>query len=612
MNRFLRGAALGALTLAAAAALAGAASAQTYGRLVVFGDSLSDNGNLYAASGNTAPASPPYFQGRFSNGPVFTELLGFTALRGAIPTSAVSGSVNFAYGGARTDNNVAFPPGMRQQLTTYLGRGGTFGSGDLVSILGGANNIFQSIGAFAVLPPASQGNPTGFVDPTIRAAVTDINFLVGDVASRGAGTVLVTNLPRLGLTPQFRPTPVAALADYAGSQFNSQLQTALLTLAPTRPNTNIILFDLAKVSDVLAANPGRFGLTDVTNQCLNTTTGVACSNPDGYLYWDGVHPTAAGHRLIATLANDYLYYGDLASNATLQGETAFRHREDALDQATARLSGKDAWTAGTSLHGGAFYDAADFDARGEASDGESTSYGAHLGLESGTETLRFGLSGAWRVADVEAGPTDFELQTLSLDLYGGWRSGNVFVNGAVGVASEDFNDINRVSSLSPLVQTATTRGFSSGARAQAGLWLDAGGIAVSPRVAVTWASSEIDGYTEQGFAASYQYQDREVKGVTAEASVRAEGDMGGFGFFVEGGYRDSLDDSSEAVRVGIAGNPAQVLSRPFDDPFGGSILASAGLTGDVGPFDLEVGYRGRFGDHADSHTGGITLTLPLS
>lgn len=150
MNRFLRGAALGALTLAAASALAGAASAQTYGRLVVFGDSLSDNGNLYAASGNTAPASPPYFQGRFSNGPVFTELLGFTALRGAIPTSAVSGSVNFAYGGSRTDNNVAFPPGMRQQLTTYLGRGGTFGSGDLVSILGGANNIFQSIGAFVV------------------------------------------------------------------------------------------------------------------------------------------------------------------------------------------------------------------------------------------------------------------------------------------------------------------------------------------------------------------------------------------------------------------------------------------------------------------------------
>jgi outer membrane lipase/esterase len=612
MNRFLRGAALGALTLAATAALAGTASAQTYNRLVVFGDSLSDNGNLYAASFNTQPTSPPYFQGRFSNGPVFTELLGFTALRGAIPTSSVTGSVNFAYGGSRTDNAVAFPPGMRQQLTTYLSRGGTFGSGDLVSILGGANNIFQTIGAFSILPPTSQTNPTGFVDPTIRAAVADMNFLVGDVASRGAGTILVTNLPRLGLTPQFRPTPLAGLADYAGSQFNGQLQTALLTLAPTRPNTNIILFDLAKVSDVLAANPGRFGLTDATNQCLNTITGVPCANPDGFLYWDGVHPTAAGHRLIATLANDYLYYGDLASSSTLQGEVAFRHRQDSLDQATARLSGHDAWTAGTSVYGGAFYDSAEFDARGTASAGDSTSHGAQLGLESGTETMRFGVVGAWRVADVEAGPTGFELQTLSVDVYGGWRSGNVFVNGAVGIASEDLNDIVRVSSLTPLVQSATTRGFSSGARVQGGMWFDAGGIALSPRVAVTWASAEIDGYGEQGFAAAYAYRDREVKGVTAEAALRAEGDIGGFGFFVEGGYRDSLDDSSQAVRVGMVGNPAQVLSRSFDDPFGGSILASAGLTGEVGPFDLQVGYRGRFGDHADSHTGGITLTLPLS
>ncbi|HST91688.1 MAG TPA: autotransporter domain-containing esterase, partial [Brevundimonas sp.] len=81
MSRFLRGAALAALSVAAAGAMASAANAQTYNRLVVFGDSLSDNGNLYAATGNTTPTSPPYFQGRYSNGPVFTELLGFNAGR---------------------------------------------------------------------------------------------------------------------------------------------------------------------------------------------------------------------------------------------------------------------------------------------------------------------------------------------------------------------------------------------------------------------------------------------------------------------------------------------------------------------------------------------------
>ena len=79
MSRFLRNAAAAALAVAAVGAVASTASAQSYARLVVFGDSLSDNGNLYAATGGGTPTSPPYYQGRFSNGPVFTELLGFDA-----------------------------------------------------------------------------------------------------------------------------------------------------------------------------------------------------------------------------------------------------------------------------------------------------------------------------------------------------------------------------------------------------------------------------------------------------------------------------------------------------------------------------------------------------
>ena len=606
MSRYLRSAALAALTLAASAALATAASAQSYGRLVVLGDSLSDNGNLYLASGRTQPPSPPYFQGRFSNGPVFTELLGFNAVNF---NGSVTGSINLAYGGSRTDNNVAFPPGMRQQLTTYVGRGGAFGANDLVSVLGGANNIFQGLSAFAVLPPASQANPTGFMNPVIGAAVADMNFIVNDIAGRGAGTILVTNLPRLGTTPQFSPTPLAALADYSGSTFNSQLQSTLLTTAAARPGTNIILFDLAKVSDTLAANPGRFGLSNATQSCLVGAT--LCANPDSFLFFDGVHPTAAGHRLVATLSGDYLYYGDRAAGSTLQGETAYRHREDALDAASARMSGHAPWTGGTSISIGGLYDRSETDARGTVASAESDGYGAQMTLASGTETMAFSLTGSYRNADVVAGPTNFQLQTLALDVGAGWRSGSTFINGAIGFASDDYNNIERVSALAPIIQTATTRGFSSGARLQGGMWFDAGGIAISPRVAVTYANSEVDGYIEQGPAASYEYRDRSVKGITAEAVLRAEGDMGGFAVFVEGGYRDSLDDSSDAVRVGIAGNPAQVLSRRFDDPFGGSVLASAGLSGDLGPLEVEIGYRGRFGDHADSHMGGITLTLPL-
>src|SRR5215217_2910463 len=263
MSRFLRNAAATALAVAALGAVATTANAQSYNRLVVFGDSLSDNGNLYAVSGQ--PTSPPYYQGRFSNGPVFTELLGFNAGR-YTAGAPVTGSINYAFGGARTDS-AASPPGMRNQLLAYTSAGGTFGANDLVSILGGANNIFQGIPG-----PAISANPVAAITPIAQAAASDINFIVNSVATAGAGTILVTNLPRLGITPQFNQgpnLPASPLADYAGTTFNSALLNNLMVTAAARPNTNIILMDLYKISDPLAANPGRFGLTNARDACFN-------------------------------------------------------------------------------------------------------------------------------------------------------------------------------------------------------------------------------------------------------------------------------------------------------------------------------------------------------
>lgn len=600
MSRLLHGAAAAALMLAVVSA-AGAAGAQSYSRLVVFGDSLSDNGNLYLATGGAAPASPPYFQGRFSSGPVFTERLGFNASNFMGP---VTGSINYAFGGARTDSQ-ASPMGMRVQLAQYQARGGTFGANDLVSILGGANNIFQGLPA-----AGASTNPTASIAPVSLAAAADMNFIVGSVAQAGAGTILVTNLPKLSLTPQFRTSPAAPLADYAVTTFNGALMTGLNATAAARPGTNIIMMDLFKVSDVIAANPGAFGVTNVTQPCFNGAT--VCANPNDYFYFDGVHPTATGHAVIARLSNDYLYYGDLGAQSAVQGETAWRHREDALDGSTASLSGRDAWTAGTAISVGALAERTKTDARGLIGEATSDGYGVRIALESGTEAMRLGLAGSYRNADVDAGAMRFDLDTFGLDIYGGWRSGDLFVNAAAGVAQDDFNDITRLTSLAPIVHTASTRGVSTGARLQGGMWFDMGGIALSPRAAVAWINSDVDGYDEQGVAAQYAYQDRTVQATTAEIALRAEGGIDRFHFFAEGGYRDSLSDDSDAVRTGIAGNPAHILAREVELPFGGQFLASAGIEGTVMErLKVSIGYKGRFGDHADSHMGGVQLTLPL-
>lgn len=603
MSRFLRSAAAAALTVAAACAVAGSANAQSYTRLVVFGDSLSDNGNLYGATGNTTPTSPPYYQGRFSNGPVFTELLGFNAGR-FIAGAPVTGSVNYAFGGAVT-GTAAVPLGMRSQLQAYLGGGGRFGAGDLVSVLGGANNIFQNIAA-----AGASANPQAAITPVVTTAAADINFIVNSAASAGAGTVLVTNLPKLSLTPQFRVSPAAPLADFAVTTFNGALLSGLGATAAANRNSNIILMDIYKIGDTIVANPGAFGLTNVTDACFNGVS--VCATPGTYFYFDGVHPTARGHQILASLADDYLYYGDHGAQTALQSETAFRHREDSLDNASEALSGRHAWEAGTGVTVTGLYDQTKTDARGVVASADSTGHGARIALESGTESLRFGLAGSWREAEVEGGGHSFTLTSMGLDAYAGYRSGNVFVNAAAGLSNDDYNDIERATSLAPIIHSASTSGMSKGARLQAGMWWDmGGGLALSPRAAVTWVSSNVGGYYEQGVAAQYQYADRKSEGVSAEVSLRAEGEMGPWGFFAEGGYRDSLDDSSDAVHVRIAGNTARYLAREVDEPFGGQILASAGLTGDMGPFKVEVGYRGRFGDHADSHMGAVTFKLPL-
>jgi outer membrane lipase/esterase len=604
MSRFLRSAAVAALAVAAMG-VASAANAQSYNRLVVFGDSLSDNGNLYAISGQ--PTSPPYYQGRFSNGPVFTELLGFNAGR-YTAGAPVTGSVNYAFGGARTDSS-ASPPGMRNQLLAYTGAGGTFGRNDLVSILGGANNIFQGIPVAAATPATAQTA----MQAVANAAAADVNFIVNSVANAGAGTILVTNLPRLGITPQFNQgagLAASPLADYSGTTFNSALLSGLMTTAAARPNTNIILMDLYKISDPLAANPGLFGLTNARDSCFNGVT--VCATPDTYLYWDGVHPTAAGHRLISRLAVDYLYYGDIGAQATVQAETAFRQREDLLGISTETFAGRGAWEPGTRMTFGALADSVETDARGSVAKAKATGWGGRVGLDHViSDSVRFGLAGTFRTADVEAGAMSFDVETYAFDAWGGWRSGNMFLGAAVGGSIDNYDDITRVTSLAPIVHTGETNGGSIGARIQGGMWFDMGGIALSPRAAVNWGSTNVNGYSEQGFAAQYNYQDRTVQAASAEISLRAEGGGDGLSFYVEGGYRDSFGDSSDGVRLGILGNPAQILERQIDDPFGGSLLASAGVEAAMGPGKLTFGYRGRFGDSADSHVGALTYSIPL-
>src|SRR3954464_8627037 len=78
-----------------------AAFAEPFSNLVVFGDSLSDIGNIAQAPLINTPG-PYYWNGRFSNGPVYAESLTTGLGLPALKRSTSSGGNDYAYGGAKT------------------------------------------------------------------------------------------------------------------------------------------------------------------------------------------------------------------------------------------------------------------------------------------------------------------------------------------------------------------------------------------------------------------------------------------------------------------------------------------------------------------------------
>lgn len=594
-TRVLAAASAFAITIA----VAGAASAQEYDRVVSFGDSLTDNGNLFAATGGTNPPFP-YWNGRFSNGPTFVELLGFSQAGVGGP---VTGSINYAYGGARTDLS-AFPPGLRSQLGMYVGAGGTFDSDDLVTIWGGANNIFQGLPSAAVNP-----DPFGYISATSIAAAADIGLIVNQVAGAGAGTLLVPNLPNLAATPQFAGGPAQGLASHATNAFNVALFGQLQAQAAANPGANIIHMDVYKAFEVVRRAPGRFGFSNITAPCFNGVT--VCANPDDYVYWDGVHPTAAGHRLLAALATDHIYYLNFGAHSALQGELGMRQRSDGLDVALDRVGMRDfSGLEGGLLVGGGI-GRAELDARGVIPEADVESQALRIAFENNlTPNFRGGVAFTAEMSEVDAGLVNFDVESVAFDVYGGWRSGAVFVNAAAGFSQDRYDEIVRRTAMAGS-NLGHTDGSSAGARVQTGMFFDMGGMTLSPRAGLSWVRTEVDGYREEGeVTALHEVSERTVEAVSAEVAVRLEGGGERFGGWFEAGYRDNLSYDGDPVTVGLVGNTARPLSMDVGDPEGGQVLLGAGVRGRLTDnLSLTVGYRGRMGDSFDSHLGGAALVF---
>jgi phospholipase/lecithinase/hemolysin len=283
------GAALSAAVLAAVLSALCATSAQAYDKVVVFGDSLSDNGNLAQKFGGAVPAASVYNQGRFTNGPVAVEVL---ANQLGLPLE------DHAYGGAMTgasnqfeaQNPLVANTGMQGQVSSYLATQSADANA-LYVVWGGGNDFLAAI---------ASGNFAG-MGTVVGTAVSNLVGEVSSLYAAGARSFLVPTLPDLATT--FYGTSGAfpgSVLSGLSSSFNAALSAQMNALKATRSDMSLTVFDtpgvLSGIRSGLAAAGGN-----VTDRCwtgdysgaANTT--ALCTEPGQYYLFDKVHPTAYVH-----------------------------------------------------------------------------------------------------------------------------------------------------------------------------------------------------------------------------------------------------------------------------------------------------------------------------
>jgi phospholipase/lecithinase/hemolysin len=263
----------------------------TYDAIYVFGDSYCDVGNIFAvttAAGQPTPPSPPYFHGRFSNGPIWVEHV--ASSMGLPMTPSLLGGNDYAVGGAEVTSPVVEAggtiPSVPQQVLLYLSQHGNKADPKALYILqGGGNDILNATG----------GSPQqlGF---QIALGLSESELLL---RRAGAKNFLIPNLFDLSLLPAGRANP--AFAQQASLATNKSLNE-FLAIEQLLQGIKIRRTDVFGLLQSISSDATHFGFTDIVDPCLNPVTGTVCADPDHTLFWDTFHPTEFGHAFFAVVA----------------------------------------------------------------------------------------------------------------------------------------------------------------------------------------------------------------------------------------------------------------------------------------------------------------------
>jgi len=323
-------------------------SAQAFGNWYVFGDSLSDNGNIPKLTGYPLPPSP-YVGNRFSNGPVWAEdfptISNFSfkpsndfavggAFTGPLSAEGLNGQPGTFNNLENTDwgsfakYNLPQLPSFLTEIQEFAASVGRFKPSDLAGVWIGANNFFvMAKQAKALQQSIASNNPsyainsgishtllnqinsvytqTGDINKAIgvlignavQTAVTQVAKGINEMSMLGAKQIVVLTLPPIQYTPFAiqEGTQFQVLATKYTQLYNIYLQQALSSIH-NQTALNIITVNVEMLFNKVVSNPGVYGIVNTTDEAIQHLNDPNYSH---YLFWDGVHPTAYMHSIIA-------------------------------------------------------------------------------------------------------------------------------------------------------------------------------------------------------------------------------------------------------------------------------------------------------------------------
>lgn len=284
-------------------------AAKPLNKFIVFGDSLSDNGNLFKYMDSQFPA-PPYLEGHFSNGPLWIERLVDHYYAG----KASKHLYDYAYGGAAImegDDEGLFT--LRFEVEKYLSsHNNKADPNGLYIIWIGANN-------YLAFPQE--------IESSVKVVINGIENSIKHLTKAGARHFLILGQPDLGRTPTASEYNVNGLLTELSKRHNELLQQSIMELrkkyttgrySQEKEKFQCLFLDVYfPFNEILDQGKysfpdAKYSFTDREHACMEKVPhpedAHAC---DGFVFFDSVHPSTLVHEIIAKNAELLLAESDV-------------------------------------------------------------------------------------------------------------------------------------------------------------------------------------------------------------------------------------------------------------------------------------------------------------